>query len=132
MSKQNAQLEQYGGGETLARIPTRNDIISECDNELTAILQQSLSNNQPIYFMPNDVSDATETRILKEIHKYGIETASDDITNMHYYRKIAREKKLPLSEWAILNDYHCISDTNLPHYSFRFSHMTELLFSPGI
>ena len=216
MSKQNTQVIRYGGGETLAGIPTRNDIISKCDNELMAILQQSLSNNQPIYFMPNDVSDATEyvknistyilriygtlingqkarvdiigikpffdilvpdneslsifkprlvkiisgvekidkskfgvkdinaypihgyhtekkayirittwnhydrTRILKEVRKYGIETASDDITNVHYYRKIAREKKLPLSKWAILNDYHCISDTNLPHYSYSF------------
>ncbi|RIB15914.1 hypothetical protein C2G38_2191376 [Gigaspora rosea] len=54
MSKQNAQLERYGGKKTLARIPTYNDIILKCDNGLTAILQQSLSNNQPIYLMPND------------------------------------------------------------------------------
>ncbi|CAG8586616.1 7402_t:CDS:2 [Cetraspora pellucida] len=216
MSKQNAQQTQYRGGETLARIPTRNDIISECDNGLTAILQQNLPNKQPIYFIPNDVSDATEyinkvstyilriygtlingqkarvditgikpffdvampdneplsifkprlvkiilgsekidkskfgikvihvypirgyhtekkvyiriitwnhydrTRILKEVRKYGIETVSDDITNMHYYQKIAREKKLPLSEWAILNDYHYNPSTNLPHYSYYF------------
>ena len=48
MSKQSAQLERYGGGETLAGIPSRNDIISGCDNGLTAILQQSLSDKQPI------------------------------------------------------------------------------------
>ncbi|CAG8759262.1 11701_t:CDS:2, partial [Gigaspora rosea] len=48
------------GRETLAGISTRNDIISKYDNGLTAILQQSLSNNQPIYFMPNDMSDTTE------------------------------------------------------------------------
>ncbi|CAG8630840.1 13856_t:CDS:2, partial [Gigaspora rosea] len=41
-------------------IPTRNDIISECDNGLMTKLQQNLFNNQPIYFMPNDVSDAIE------------------------------------------------------------------------
>src|SRR6185369_14884909 len=62
MSKQSAQLERYGGGETLAGIPTRNDIISECDNGLTAFLQQNLSNKQPIHFMPDDVGDATEYR----------------------------------------------------------------------
>ncbi|RIB20013.1 hypothetical protein C2G38_2035595 [Gigaspora rosea] len=197
MSKQSAQLEQYRSRETLEGIPMRSIFISKCDNELTAILQQNLSNKQPIYFIPGDVGDATEyrsgvstyilriygtlingqkarvditgikpffdvlvpnneplsifkprlvkiiseaekigkskfgvkdinaypirgyhtekkayicittwnyydrTRILKEVHKYGIETALDDITNMHYYRKIAREKKLPLSERAI-------------------------------
>src|SRR6185369_14640722 len=68
MSKQSAQLERYGGGETLSGIPTRNDIISECDNGLTAILQQSLSNNQPIYFMPNNVSDTTE--YVKNVSTY--------------------------------------------------------------
>ncbi|CAG8626061.1 356_t:CDS:1, partial [Ambispora gerdemannii] len=46
MSKQNAQVIQYGGRKTLARIPTHSDIISECDNGLTAILQQSLSDKQ--------------------------------------------------------------------------------------
>ncbi|CAG8481644.1 3602_t:CDS:2 [Cetraspora pellucida] len=60
MSKQRAQLEQYRSRETLAGIPSHSDIISECNNELTAILQQSLSDKQPIYFMPNDVSDATD------------------------------------------------------------------------
>ncbi|CAG8648775.1 7051_t:CDS:2, partial [Ambispora gerdemannii] len=55
MSEQSTQLERYGGRETLARIPTRNNIISECDNGLTAILQQNLSNKKPIHFMPNDV-----------------------------------------------------------------------------
>ncbi|RIB18258.1 hypothetical protein C2G38_2310958 [Gigaspora rosea] len=60
MSKQSAQLEQYGGGITLAEIPSHGDIISEYDNGLTAILQQSLSDKQPIYFMPNDMSDVIE------------------------------------------------------------------------
>ncbi|CAG8795862.1 2264_t:CDS:1, partial [Cetraspora pellucida] len=50
---------------------------------------------------------------------------SDDITNMHYYQKIAHEKKLPLSERAILNDYHCVSDTNLPDYLYSFSISVE-------
>ncbi|RIB05266.1 hypothetical protein C2G38_2220095 [Gigaspora rosea] len=217
MSEQNAQVIRFGGGETLAGIPTRNDIISECDNGLTAILQQNLSNKQPIYFVPNDVSDATEyingvstyilriygtlingqkarvditgikpffdiampdnkplsifkprlvkiilgsekidkskfgikvihaypirgyhtekkayiciitwnhydrTRILKEVRKHNIETASDDITNIYYYRKLAREKRLPLSEWAVLSNYNYISNTNLLHYYFCVS-----------
>ena len=52
---QGAQLERYGGGETLAGIPSCNDIISECDNGLTPMLQQCLSDKQPIHFMPIDV-----------------------------------------------------------------------------
>src|SRR5437763_16954136 len=68
MTARNAQLERYDGGETLVGIPTRNDIISECDNGLTAILQRSLYDKQPIYFMPNDVSDATE--YVKNVSTY--------------------------------------------------------------
>ncbi|RHZ76254.1 hypothetical protein Glove_199g123 [Diversispora epigaea] len=194
MKTHSAQVIRYGGRESIPGIPTRNG--------LTTILQQNLSNNQPIYFISNDVSDATEyvknvstyilriygtlingenirkfykaetcekfaqvsegikpffdilvpdnkplsifkSRLVKiisgakkinkskfgvkninahpiQVRKYGIETASDDITNIYYYRKIACKKKLPLSEWAILNDYHCIFDTNLPYYSYSF------------
>ncbi|CAG8684143.1 10387_t:CDS:1, partial [Ambispora gerdemannii] len=54
MSEQSIQLERYEDRETLAGIPTRNDIISECDNGLTAILQQNLSDKKPIHFMFND------------------------------------------------------------------------------
>ncbi|CAJ0625995.1 8382_t:CDS:2, partial [Entrophospora sp. SA101] len=69
------------------------------------------------------------TRILKEVRKHNIETASDDITNVYYYRKIAREEKLPLSEWAILSNYshevtafsNYISNTNSSYYYFRVS-----------
>ncbi|RHZ87185.1 hypothetical protein Glove_40g158 [Diversispora epigaea] len=60
MNTQNEQSTRYGGGKTLFGIPTSNNFISECDKGLTAILQQSLSNKQPIHFMPIDVSDATE------------------------------------------------------------------------
>ncbi|RIB08534.1 hypothetical protein C2G38_2211443 [Gigaspora rosea] len=36
--------------------------------------------------------------------KHDIEAASDDITSVCYYRKIAREERLPLSEMAVLRD----------------------------
>ncbi|CAG8711599.1 4110_t:CDS:1, partial [Cetraspora pellucida] len=207
--------------ETLEEISMHSIFISKCDNELTAILQQNLSNKQPIYFISSNVDNATEyrngvstyilhiyntlinrqkarmditdikpffdvlvpnneplsifkpklvkiilgaekidkskfkikdinvylicsyhiekkayicitiwyyydrTQILKEVHKYGIKTASDDITNMHYYQKIAHEKKLPFSKRAILNDYHYVSDTNLPDYLYSFSVSVE-------
>ncbi|RHZ77052.1 hypothetical protein Glove_186g79 [Diversispora epigaea] len=51
ISKQNAQVIQYRGGKSITKILTRNDFISECDNKITNILQQSLSDKQPIYFM---------------------------------------------------------------------------------
>ena len=104
MSKQSAQLERYGGGETVAGIPTRNDIISECDNGLTAILQQSLSNNQPIYFMPNDVSDATE--YVKNVSTYILriygtltngQEARVDITGIKPFFDVAVPDSEPLS-----------------------------------
>ncbi|RHZ80864.1 hypothetical protein Glove_131g75 [Diversispora epigaea] len=41
-------------------VPTHSDIISKCNNGLTAILQRNLSDKQPMRFMPNDVRDAIE------------------------------------------------------------------------
>ena len=42
---------------------------------------------------------------LKAIREVGICTASDDLTPIYYYRKVAREKRLPLSSWAVLSNY---------------------------
>ncbi|PKK58991.1 DNA/RNA polymerase [Rhizophagus irregularis] len=192
---------RYDGAGPLTGIPSRNDIVAEFDNGMTAILQQSLSGKQPIHFMPTEVSDDTseyvngissyilritgtlingqkavvkitgikpffdvevpeemplstfKTRLvnilsntLKGTSKFGIEnisafplqgyhtekklyiriitwnqfdrynalkavrgvsirTASDDLTPIYYYRKVAREKRLPLSSWATLSNY---------------------------
>src|SRR6266487_4716597 len=53
-------LACYDGAEFLASISSRNDIVTEFDNNITAILQQSLSGKQPIHFMPTEVSDDTK------------------------------------------------------------------------
>ncbi|CAG8597718.1 9267_t:CDS:2 [Paraglomus brasilianum] len=218
MTARNAQLERYDGGETLEGIPTRNDIVTEFDNGMTAVLQQSLSAKQSIHFMPTDVSDEAEyikgvstyilrisgalingqkaivditgikpffdievpetttyplsvfkrrlinilTNTLKNTSKFGIETisafplrgyhterksyirvttwnqfdrynalkavrevgistASDDLNPTYYYRKVAREKRLPLSSWAVLSNYSYkyIGDSSLNTYSFQ-------------
>src|SRR5262249_51755842 len=50
---------RYDGAGPLTGIPSRNDIVAEFDNGMTAILQQSLSGKQPIHFMPTEVSDDT-------------------------------------------------------------------------
>ncbi|GES86489.1 DNA polymerase family B-domain-containing protein [Rhizophagus clarus] len=41
---------------------------------------------------------------LKAVREVSIRTASDDLTPIYYYRKVACEKRLPLSSWATLND----------------------------
>ncbi|GES79209.1 ribonuclease H-like domain-containing protein [Rhizophagus clarus] len=51
---------RYDGAGPLVGIPSRNDIVAEFDNGVTAILQQSLSGKQPIHFMPTEVSDDIE------------------------------------------------------------------------
>src|SRR5438034_6104727 len=51
---------RYDGAEFLASIPSRNEIVAEYDNGMTAILQQSLSSKQSIHFMPTEVSDDTQ------------------------------------------------------------------------
>ncbi|RIA81939.1 hypothetical protein C1645_836155 [Glomus cerebriforme] len=51
---------RYDGTSPLTGIPSRNDIVAEFDNGMTAILQQSLSGKQPIHFMPTEISDDIE------------------------------------------------------------------------
>ena len=53
-------LIYYNNANPLAGIPSRNNIVAEFDNEMTAILQQSLLGKQPIHFMPTEVSDDTQ------------------------------------------------------------------------
>ncbi|CAB4480535.1 unnamed protein product [Rhizophagus irregularis] len=155
---------RYDDTGPLAGVPSRNEIVAEYDNGMTAILQQSLSDKQPIHFMPTELFFDVEvpeemslstfkTRLvnilsntLKGTSKFGIEnisafplqgyytekksyirvitwnqfdrynmlkavrevgicTASDDLTPIYYYRKVAREKRLPLSSWATLSNY---------------------------
>ena len=188
---------RYDGAGPLTSVPSRNDIVSEFDNGMTAVLQQRLSDKQPIHFMPTAVSDEAEyingvstyilritgclingqkaivnvmgikpffdvvvpeeiplstfkTRLvnilsntlkgtskfgienisafplqgyhtekklyiriitwnqfdrynaLKAVRGVGIRTASDDLTPIYYYRKVACEERLPLSSWAAL------------------------------
>ena len=53
-------LARYDGAESLAGVPSCNDIVTEFDNRIIAIHQQSLSGKQPIHFMPTEVSDDTQ------------------------------------------------------------------------
>ncbi|GBC00545.1 hypothetical protein RclHR1_38980001, partial [Rhizophagus clarus] len=191
---------RYDGAGPLASVPSRNDIVAEFDNGMTTILQQRLSDKQPIHFMPTAVSDEAEyingvstyilrisgclingqkaivnvmgikpffdvvvpeetplsmfktklvkilsnilgsiskfrietisafplqgyhtekrlyirvrswnhrdrNKALKAVRGVGISTASDDLTPTYYYRKVAREERLPLSRWAVLSNY---------------------------
>ena len=61
-------LARYDGAEFLVSIPSRNEIIAEYDNGMTAILQQSLSGKQPIHFMPTEVSD--DTKYINRVSTY--------------------------------------------------------------
>ncbi|RIA91221.1 hypothetical protein C1645_737292 [Glomus cerebriforme] len=205
---------RYDGASPLAGIPSCNDIVAEFDNGMTTILQQLLSDKQPIHFMPTDVSDETEyingvstyilritgtlingqkvivniadikpffdaevpdnyspssfkttlarilSTTLKSTSKFGFEdirafplqgyhtkkkayirvstwnhfdrynalkavrevsirTASDDLTPKYYYRKVAREERLPLSSWATLSKYSYVLLENT--YLFQVS-----------
>jgi hypothetical protein len=56
---------------------------------------------------------------LKAIRGVGIRTASDDLVPTYYYRKVAREERLPLSSWATLSNYSYVSSVNA--YLFRVS-----------
>src|SRR5688572_2493915 len=50
---------RYDGAGPLAGVLSRNEIVAEYGNGMTAILQQYLSNKQSIHFMPTEVSDDT-------------------------------------------------------------------------
>ncbi|PKK60439.1 hypothetical protein RhiirC2_793302 [Rhizophagus irregularis] len=185
----------YFNGTSPDGVPSRNDIVAEYDNRMTAILQRSLSDKQAIHFMPTYVSDEAEyikgvssyilrisgtlingqkaitslARILfptlkslskfgfedihafplqgyhtkkkayirvstwnhfdqynalKAVREVGIHTASDDLTPKYYYRKVAREERLPLSSWAVLSDYSYTLSDNA--YLFRVSRHSSL------
>ena len=49
---------------------------------------------------------------LKAVHAVGMCTASDDLNSQYYYRKVAREERLPLSSWALLSNYSYILSEN--------------------
>ena len=59
---------RYDDAGPLAGVPSRNEIVAEYDNRMTAILQQSLSGKQPIHFMPTEVSD--DTKYINGISTY--------------------------------------------------------------
>ena len=56
---------------------------------------------------------------LKAVRAVGMRTASDDLNCQYYYRKVAREERLPLSSWALLSNYSYILSENT--YFFRVS-----------
>ncbi|GES96599.1 DNA polymerase [Rhizophagus clarus] len=56
---------------------------------------------------------------LKAVREVSIRTASDDLTPIYYYRKVAREERLPLSSWALLSNYSYILLENF--YLFQVS-----------
>src|SRR4051794_24557264 len=53
-------LACYDDAGPLAGVLSHNDIVSEFDNRMTNILQQSLSGKRPIHFMLTAVSDEAE------------------------------------------------------------------------
>jgi uncharacterized protein YkvS len=68
MKTHSAQVIRYGGGESIEGVQSRNDIATEFDNEMTAVLQQSLSAKRSIHFMPTDVGD--EAEYIKGVSTY--------------------------------------------------------------
>src|ERR1044071_2478111 len=56
---------------------------------------------------------------LKAVRAVGMCTASDDLNCQYYYRKVAREERLPLSSWALLSNYSYILLEN--SYLFQVS-----------
>ncbi|RIB21396.1 hypothetical protein C2G38_2176725 [Gigaspora rosea] len=58
--KPEIDIEEDNSGQYLIGIPTHNDIVTEDDKGLTAILEDALSKRQDIPFMAVDVEESTE------------------------------------------------------------------------
>ncbi|CAI2195563.1 12471_t:CDS:2, partial [Funneliformis geosporum] len=73
--------------------------------------------------VPEETSLPTfKTRLaLKIVREVGISTASDDLNPTYYYRKVACEKRLPLSSWAVLSNYSYKGNSSTNVYSFQVS-----------
>jgi hypothetical protein len=57
---------------------------------------------------------------LKAVRAVGMSTVSDDLNCQYYYRKVAREERLPISSWAVLSNY-LYEFTSDGTYLFRLS-----------
>ena len=100
----HTRTARYDGAGSLAGIPSRNDIVAEFDNGMTSILQQCLSNNQAIHFIPTDVSDDTE--YVKGVSTYILRITGTLIngqkaivktTGIKPFFDVAVPEKMPLS-----------------------------------
>ncbi len=58
--KMEGQMIRYSGEDYLNCIPSRDDIVAENDEGLTAILEDALSKQQDIPFMAIDIEESTE------------------------------------------------------------------------
>ncbi|CAG8468421.1 3819_t:CDS:2 [Dentiscutata heterogama] len=54
------QIIHYSGENYLTDIPTRVDLVTENNKELTAIIEDTLSKHQDIPFMAINVEESTE------------------------------------------------------------------------
>src|SRR2546421_10523310 len=92
---------RYDGAGPLAGIPSRNDIVAEFDDGMTAILQQSLSGKQPIHFMPTEVSDDIEGYFSYILRIFGTlingQKAVVNITGIKPFFDVEVPKEIPIS-----------------------------------
>ncbi|GBB96017.1 hypothetical protein RclHR1_26600004 [Rhizophagus clarus] len=94
-------LARYDSAGPLASIPSRNEIVAEYDNGMTAILQQSLSSKQPIHFMPTEVSN--DTKYINGVSTYILRVSGCLINGQKAVVNITAHQSLGLRLLALIH-----------------------------
>ncbi|PKB95533.1 ribonuclease H-like protein [Rhizophagus irregularis] len=90
---------------------------------ISAFLLQGYHTKKKLYIHVRTWNHFDRHKVLKAVREVGISTASDDLNPTYYYRKVACEERLPLSSWAVLNDY------NNPLFSLALSRDHTLILT---
>ncbi|RIA82407.1 hypothetical protein C1645_743796 [Glomus cerebriforme] len=64
---------------------------------ISAFPLQGYHTEKKLYIRVRTWNHWDQNKALKAVRKVGISTASDDLNPTYYYRKVAREERLPLS-----------------------------------
>ena len=72
---------------------------------ISAFPLQGYHTEKKLYICVRTWNHFDRHKVLKAVREVGISTASDDLNPTYYYRKVAREERLPLSSWVVLSNY---------------------------
>ncbi|POG77199.1 hypothetical protein GLOIN_2v1474112 [Rhizophagus irregularis DAOM 181602=DAOM 197198] len=84
---------RYDGASSLTGVVLCNDIVSEFDNGMTDVLQQRLSDKQPIHFMPTTINGQKAIVNIMGIKPFFDVVVSEEISLSMFKTKLVKMNK---------------------------------------